>query len=70
MKTINNLEFELYYSDNYCTSFKSLDKAIKRAIDTYKNNEDMIERKEFYTIRLGISVIVIVKGVNGNIVVE
>lgn len=70
MKTINNLEFELYYSGNYCTSFKSLDKAIKMAIDTYKNNEDMAERPEYYYIKLGISIIVNIKCVNGNIVVE
>ena len=70
MKTINNLEFELYYSDNYCASFKSLDKAIKMAVDTYKNNENMLERPEYYYIKLGISVIVNIKCVNGNIVVE
>ena len=70
MKVINNLEFELYYSSNYCASFKSLDKAIKTAIDNYKNNEDMAERAEYYYIKLGFSVIVNIKCVNGNIVLE
>jgi len=70
MKTINNLEFELYYSGNFCSTFKSLDKAIKMAIDTYKNNEDMAERLEYYCIKLGISVIVNIKCIKGNIVIE
>jgi len=67
MKKINKLEFELYYSKNYCQTFTSLDKAIKMATDTYLHNPDMAERNEFYSIELKGVVIVIVKCENNQI---
>ena len=41
MKTVNNLTFELYYSDNYCTSYKSLDKAINQLIKSTEEHPDI-----------------------------
>ena len=70
MKVINNLDFELYYSDNYCQSFKSLDTAIKMAVSTYKNNPEMKDRKEFYLIKNRYTVIVTVKFENNQLVIS
>ena len=70
MKTINNLEFELFYSDNYCQTFYSLDKAIKMAGTTFKNNKEMLDSQDFYTIKLGYITIASVKAVNGNLIIE
>ena len=70
MKTTNKLRFELFYSDFFCAEFKSLDKAIKQAVETYKNNEDMFDRPDFYYIKLGINVIATIKAIDGKIIIE
>lgn len=70
MKTVNNLDFELWYDDNFCASFTSLDKAIKQAVDTYKANDHLWDRSDYYYIKLNYSVIVTIKVVDGKIVIE
>lgn len=70
MKTTNKLVFILYYAGDFCAEFKSLDKAIKQAVTAYENNPEMIDRTQYYYIKLKDRTVVTVCGVDGKIVIE
>lgn len=54
MKTVNTVEFELFYTDYFCMRSTSYDKLLRAAISTLKNNDNMTGK---YTIkRCGITI--------------
>lgn len=70
MKTVNTLEFKLFYDNFFCTSGKSLDKLIKLAVAAFKDEPKMRLNNATYSIKMGHLTIATIKCINNTIVIE